>query len=59
MYWRVPMIIPSPVSDFSMVEPLKFIPVCDTTLLILANPKSRTLAWPKFVTKMFAGLMYR
>ena len=25
----------------------------------LASPKSRTLAWPRLVTKMFAGLMSR
>ena len=25
----------------------------------LASPKSKILAWPRFVTKMFAGLMSR
>ena len=47
--------LPEPVSvsgDEALLEELR-------STVIFAKPKSRILAWPRPVTKMFAGLMSR
>jgi hypothetical protein len=59
MYDTVPTVVPTPVSS----APPTAVSASDSTperfSRIFARPKSRSFAWPRWVTKMFAGLMSR
>src|ERR1035438_4225146 len=51
-----------PVDDAFCVSCVEFVGNLRSELLAsvtFASPKSRILAWPRFVTNMFAGLMSR
>src|SRR6266567_6898631 len=64
MYAIVPSAAPGLVRCSSLIAVACAVTPAASTILLatgvtLANPKSRILAWPRFVTKMFAGFMSR
>src|SRR6266568_7971398 len=59
MYSTVPISAPGSVGLCVLVETFKSSLVGLGLPASFAKPKSRTFAWPWFVTKIFAGLMSR
>ena len=62
MYATVPIAVPGLVRCFSSISVGRFVFPVGGGLesgACFASPKSRSFAWPRFVTKMFAGLMSR